>query len=116
MSIRKLSEDVAVCGQIRPEDVPHIAALGFKTIINNRPDGEAADQPAHADIEAAAKAAGLAIHYLPMSVGAPPSLEVMQAFNQILESASKPVLAYCRSGNRSGQIYMGACALPKGQA
>ncbi|HEX4917029.1 MAG TPA: TIGR01244 family sulfur transferase [Limnobacter sp.] len=113
MSIRKLSDDVAVCGQIRPEDVPHIAALGFKTIVNNRPDGEAADQPSHAEIEAAAKAAGLAIHYLPMSVGAPPSQAILEAFNVILASAQKPVLAYCRSGNRSGQIYMGACALPR---
>ncbi|EEK09667.1 hypothetical protein STRSA0001_1019 [Streptococcus salivarius SK126] len=32
-----------------------MAAQGFKTIINNRPDGEAPDQPTSAEIEAAAK-------------------------------------------------------------
>ncbi len=106
MSIRQLSEDVAVCGQISPNDLDGIAMLGFKTIINNRPDGEEPGQPSHADIEAKAKSLGLAVHHVPMNVGQPPPPAVVEAFNQIMESADKPVLAYCRSGNRSGQIFM----------
>jgi uncharacterized protein (TIGR01244 family) len=106
MGIRQLSEDVAVCGQISPDDLDGIALLGFKTIINNRPDGEEPGQPKHADIEAKAKSLGLAVHHVPMHVGQPPPESVVEAFNHIMASAEKPVLAYCRSGNRSGQIFM----------
>lgn len=111
MSIRQLSEEVAVCGQISTSDLEAIAELGFKTIVNNRPDHEVGPQHVHAEIEAKAKSLGLAIHYLPMEVGQPPSEVLLEDFKRILDSAEKPVLAYCRSGNRSGQIYMGACAL-----
>jgi len=111
MSIRQLSNDVAVCGQISPEDLEAIAELGFKTIVNNRPDHEVGAQLSHAEIHAKAKSLGLAMHYLPLDVGQPPSAALLEEFKRILDTAEKPVLAYCRSGNRSGQIYMGACAL-----
>ena len=32
-------------GQIEPQQVAQIQAQGFKTIINNRPDGEEPNQP-----------------------------------------------------------------------
>lgn len=111
MSLKKLAEDIAVCGQLLPADLPAIAAEGYKTLINNRPDNEGADQPARADLEAKARELGMTIHYLPMATGTPPSVELLQAFNAIFESAEKPVLAFCRTGNRSGQIYSGAMAL-----
>lgn len=111
MSIRQLSSDVAVCGQISPEDLEAIVELGFKTIVNNRPDHEVGAQLNHAEIEAKAKSLGLTMHYLPLDMGQTPPQGLLEEFKRILDSAEKPVLAYCRSGNRSGQIYMGACAL-----
>ena len=38
--ITKLSDTFSTSPQITVDDVVAIAALGFKTIINNRPDGE----------------------------------------------------------------------------
>jgi len=111
MSIRQLSNDVAVCGQISPEDLEAIAEMGFKTIVNNRPDHEVGARLNHAEIAAKAKSLGLSMHYLPLDVGQPPPQALLEEFKRILDAAEKPVLAYCRSGNRSGQIYMGACAL-----
>lgn len=55
-----MSHEVSFTGQITPDQVPMIAESGFKTIINNRPDGEEPNQPTSAEIEAAAKKAGLA--------------------------------------------------------
>ncbi|MEH6666416.1 MAG: sulfur transferase domain-containing protein, partial [Psychrobacter sp.] len=55
-----MSHEVSFTGQITPDQVPMIAENGFKTIINNRPDGEEPNQPTSAEIEAAAKEAGLA--------------------------------------------------------
>ena len=111
MSIRQLSNDVAVCGQISPEDLEAIAEMGFKTIVNNRPDHEVSGHLVHAEIESKAKSLGLTVHYLPMEMGQMPSEVLLEDFKKVLDSAEKPVLAYCRSGNRSGQLYMGASAL-----
>ncbi|HEX4856294.1 MAG TPA: sulfur transferase domain-containing protein [Limnobacter sp.] len=111
MSIRQLSNDVAVCGQISPDDLETLVDMGFKTIVNNRPDHEVGPELAHSVMEAKAKSLGLAIHYLPMEMGQMPTEPLLEDFRKILDTADKPLLAYCRSGNRSGHIYMGACAL-----
>jgi uncharacterized protein (TIGR01244 family) len=44
-----------------------VADAGFKTVINNRPDFEGGPaQPTSAQMEAAAKAAGLSYAFLPV--------------------------------------------------
>ena len=70
MDVRRITPNVAVSGQIQPEDVSALADLGFKAIVCNRPDGEAADQPSFGVIEAAAREAGLAAAFIPVT---PPS-------------------------------------------
>ena len=65
----KLSETVSVAPQITAADVGAAKAAGFTAIINNRPDGEAPDQPPGETIAAAAAAEGLAYAYIPMSHG-----------------------------------------------
>src|SRR6186713_330600 len=110
MSLNKLSENVSVCGQISVNDLDEIAASGFKTIISNRPDNEAQDQPARTDIEAKARSLGMSVYYLPLAIGQAPSDELLTEFNLLLDQVEKPVLAFCRSGNRSGQIYNAAMA------
>ena len=52
MKAVKLTETIAVTGQISPAQVPEIAAAGFKVLVNNRPDGEESGQPDSALIEA----------------------------------------------------------------
>lgn len=96
---RRVTDEISVAPQIGVEDVARAAAAGFKTIVNNRPDGEEMTQPTGAEIEAAAKAAGLAYAYIPVRGG--PTAEQVAAEREFLETAPKPVLAFCRSGNRS---------------
>lgn len=96
---RHVTDQISVAPQIQVEDVARAAAEGFKTIINNRPDGEDPAQPASAEIEAAAKAAGLAYAYIPVRGG--PTAEQVASERAFLETAPKPVLAFCRSGTRS---------------
>ena len=59
LDIRKINDRISVSPQIAAEDIEAIKAAGFTAVVNNRPDGEAPDQPDSAEIEAAAKAAGL---------------------------------------------------------
>ena len=107
--IRPINDSVSVAPQIAPEDVPGIAAAGFKAIVNNRPDDEEPGQPSGADIRAAAEAAGLAYVAIPVTHAgfSHPQLDAMAS---ALVAAEGPVLAYCRSGTRSCNLWALAAA------
>jgi len=96
---RRVTDDFTTAPQISLDDVAEAARQGFRTIINNRPDGEAPDQPSSAEMAAAAAAAGLAYHHIPV-VGSPTPQQV-EATQAVLQDAAEPVLAFCRSGTRS---------------
>lgn len=95
---RRVTDQFSVSPQIAPADVAAAAAQGFVLIVNNRPDGEDPAQPSGAEIEAAAKAAGL--DYVAIPVRGGPSAEQVAALRETLEAAKGPVLAFCRSGTR----------------
>jgi len=101
---RKIDDSISVSPQISADDVARAAGLGFTMIVNNRPDGEEAGQPAGAEIEAAAVAAGLGYRAIPITHAgfSRPQVEAMQA---ALADAAGPVLAFCRSGTRSTFIW-----------
>ena len=96
---RKVTDDFAVAPQIAIDDVAAAADQGFALVINNRPDGEAPDQPSSAQMEAAARAAGVDYAYIPVRGG--PTLEQIEAVEAAIAEAKGPVLAFCRSGTRS---------------
>ena len=104
MESRKLTNTLSVAAQIGVADISEIAASGFRAIIDNRPDGEGADQPSFAEIEAAAKAAGMAARYIPVISGKV-SDDDAAAFSAAMDELPKPVLAYCRTGTRSTTLW-----------
>ena len=102
--MKRINDRVSVSGQIQPDDVATIKDLGFVAIINNRPEGESPDQPAGAEIEAAAKAAGLAYHAIPLGrEGVNP--QMVAETRAVLEGSNGPVFAFCRSGTRSTTLW-----------
>lgn len=96
---RRVTDDFTTAPQISLADVAEAARLGFRTIISNRPDGEEPGQPTAAEVAAAAQAAGLAFHHIP--VRGAPTAEQVEATQAVLQDAAEPVLAFCRSGTRS---------------
>lgn len=104
MQVRPLSPQFSVAPQILAREVAEIARLGYRTVINNRPDGEAADQPQARDIEAAAREQGLGYHHQPVISGGL-TVEDVHAFRELLAAAETPVLAFCRSGTRCAQLW-----------
>jgi uncharacterized protein (TIGR01244 family) len=96
---RRVTDQLSVSPQIRVEEIDEAARLGFRTIINNRPDGEDPSQPPSREMEAAAGAAGLAYFHIPVRGG--PTPEQVAATERLLEDVQGPVLAFCRSGTRS---------------
>ena len=109
-ALQQLDADVCATGQLEPAAMAWAAQAGFKSVINNRPDFEGGpDQPTSAAMEAAARAAGLAYAYLPVQP-AMQSPEQIAAFARLLSELPRPVLAFCRSGARSGKLYHAATA------
>jgi uncharacterized protein (TIGR01244 family) len=96
---RKVTDGFSVAPQIALEDVARAKAEGFVLLINNRPDGEAPDQPSSSEFEAAAKSAGLGYAHIPVRGG--PTQEQVEAEHKLLAETQGPVLAWCRSGTRS---------------
>ena len=104
MDVKRINDEISVSPQISPDDVPALKAMGFTTIINNRPDGEAPDQPAADAVRQAAAAAGLGYHHIPLGRdGVTP--EMVEKTREALEGSAGPVLAYCRSGTRSTTLW-----------
>jgi sulfide:quinone oxidoreductase len=105
MSITRITPDYSAAPQIEAEDVAEIAALGYKSIICNRPDGEDAGQPPAAEIRAEAERHGLAFAHVPVVSGQIDEGDVAD-FRAAVAELPAPVLAYCRSGTRSRNLWL----------
>ena len=108
LAVQQIAADVCVAGQLDPAAMQAAADAGFKSVVNNRPDYEGGpDQPTSAQIEAAARAAGLDYAYLPVSPAVQTPEQIAQ-FAQLVASLPRPILAFCRSGARSTKLYRAA--------
>jgi uncharacterized protein (TIGR01244 family) len=110
LPVRPVAADVCVAPQLTPEAMAEAARMGFRSVVNNRPDFEhGPNQPTNADIEAAARAAGLAYRFLPVAGGFQ-TPEQIDAFAALLDELPRPLLMFCRTGTRSTSLFMQAQA------
>jgi len=98
--IKQVTDQFSVSAQITTDDIASLADRGIRSIICNRPDGEAADQPNVTEIESAAAEAGIALAYLPIISGEFNPADISD-FHAALQRLPSPVHAYCRTGTRS---------------
>lgn len=101
---RRLSDRMLASPQITIDDIAAAQAEGVALIVNNRPEGEAGDQTPGAEIEAAARAAGLNYRAIPIGHSGFSRAQI-EAMAEALERADGPVLGYCRSGTRSTLLW-----------
>ncbi|RVV99313.1 TIGR01244 family phosphatase [Mesobaculum littorinae] len=104
MDIRPLTPAYAVAPQIAPQDFSALAEAGYTTVICNRPDTENPEELGSDAMAEAAASAGVDFHYVPVMNGAL-GPEQVEAHRVLLDAASGPVFAYCRSGTRSSIIW-----------
>ena len=103
-----LGPDFATAGQLAVDDVAQAATAGFRSIVNNRPDFEGGpSQPTSQAIHAAASAAGLDYAFLPVQSGFQTPDEIAK-MRELIDALPKPVLGFCRSGTRTGNLYRAA--------
>lgn len=104
LTCHRLDARLTVAPQIQLQDLAEVARLGFRAVINNRPDGESADQPESASLEREALRLGLAYRYLPVHGDGIGAAEVA-AFVGALDGLPEPVLGFCRSGTRTRRLW-----------
>jgi uncharacterized protein (TIGR01244 family) len=105
LPISCLTSQFGALGQIDASHLAEIVQQGYKSVINNRPDGEGGpDQPANAVIQAEAERLGLNYVYLPVAPSAITPAQV-QEMARLLKTMPEPILAFCRSGARSTNLY-----------
>lgn len=109
INMTSLCDKIACAAQLQPADMAEIARMGIHSVINNRPDGEGgASQPGDAELRAAAEAAGLFYAYLPISDAGFDKRAVWR-MRALVGELPKPLLAFCRTGARSANLYRAAC-------
>ena len=102
MSPRPLSATVWASPQLAPEALVDLAAAGIRQIISNRPDGEDPGQPTAAEMETAARTAGLSFVWIPVS-GMPESSQTEAVSGALVDGL--PTVMFCRSGTRSAMVW-----------
>ena len=105
IQITQHTKEFSSCPQIIETDIPEVAALGFKTIINNRPDKEGGpEQPLSDDLKHAAEKAGLAYVHIPAIPGNI-TQDNIAAGAAFIANAPTPILGFCKTGVRAANLY-----------
>jgi uncharacterized protein (TIGR01244 family) len=99
-NVKKISEELAVAGQLTPEQFQQAAQFGFKSVLNLRsPDeqGFVNDEPQFVSD------AGLQYSNIPVQPNAISEELTTEVLKQI-DELPKPILIHCASGMRAGAM------------
>lgn len=106
----QITPNFAIAGQLVPEDFVRAAEAGYRTIINNRPDGEERGQLTATDGRQAAANHGLAYVHIPATKHDIFTDDVIGGMAQAIADHDGPILAHCKSGQRSAVVWAAASA------
>lgn len=104
MKIQQLNEQVYIADQLSIDNVTNLGNLGIKSIINNRPDNEEDNQPLSEDLSKYAVSINIDYYYLPVISGDYP-VNTIKEFTELLNTARSPIVVFCRTGNRSINLW-----------
>jgi sulfide:quinone oxidoreductase len=100
LRVLELAPQVFVAGQVFEQELKVAAEQGIRSVINNRPDGESANQPPSAHLAGVAEGLGMTYVHVPVVSGSitPQNIE---EFRQVCESLGRD------------PRYFGRCAKPR---
>ena len=104
MKLAILTPKLTALPQPSVDDIGELANRGYRSIIGNRPEGEAPDQPKWTDLKAAATARGMEAVHIPVVASQIGEADV-RAFAEAIERLPKPIAAFCRTGTRSTLLW-----------
>ena len=103
-----ITPNFAVTGALKEADFRIVAAMGFRSVINNRPDGEEQGQLSGTDEARLAADYGLGYRFIPAAKLDLFSDHVVSDMQQALGQLDGPILAHCKAGMRSAIAWAAA--------
>ena len=104
MTPTELSAKLSIGPEPTADDVAALAAVGFRSVINNRTDKENELRLNSNEMALAVEAQGMDYVHIPV-VGKNPLERDAQAFEDALEDMPGPIYAYCKTGGRSAALW-----------
>jgi len=101
----ELESGIFVSPLLKEGDFPKIAAQGIRTVVSQIPDGEVENQLSREEAEAQTSLNGLEFHFNPVMNYEVNERDVIENFGKLASSLQKPVLYYCRSGQRCTYLW-----------
>ncbi len=95
---------IACGGATEPAAVAELAKRGYRTLVSLREAGESGAQTA--DVDQAARAAGMRFIHVSMSAQSPSESAATAALAAIRDGGNQPVFLYDASGSRAAAILM----------
>ena len=108
MKIYKVNDQFSFSAQLEERDLETLADSGVQVIVCNRPDGESADQPTFSELAKAAEKSGMQAELIDFNTGQMQQ-EHIDRFRPFLAGDNR-IHAYCRTGNRSFNLYAATAA------
>ncbi|MEZ5871390.1 MAG: TIGR01244 family sulfur transferase [Nitratireductor sp.] len=105
-----LDANIHVAPQLVADDFAMIAAAGFRSVVCNRPDGEAEDQLPSGTAQKLAERAGLEFRYQPVAGYETSEDDVVHMFSDLAAKLPGPILFYCRTGTRCTLLWAQSAA------
>jgi uncharacterized protein (TIGR01244 family) len=96
----RIRPDLAGAGQPSAEGVAQLKAMGFRTVINLRTEGEGAKAE-----QAAVEKAGLRYVWVPMTAESFSAADVSRVASVVDDASAGPVLLHCKAANRVGAMW-----------
>jgi uncharacterized protein (TIGR01244 family) len=103
-NFHQLADGVFVSPQLTIADMVRLRRTGIQTVIDLRPDGEAADETPSETMKSIVQGNGMDFDYIPVPHEEIPDKAVAELSN-ILARQPKPALLYCRTGRRAARTF-----------
>ena len=102
-----MTDNLTIYKQIYPSQCMKIAELGYRSVLNIRPDAETENQPNSYDFVHATAKANLTYHHLPFD-DERLSMMTVEQFATFYHAMPKPILMFCGTGARAKLLYQSA--------
>ena len=102
-----MSDSLTIYKQIYPIQCLKLSEMGYRSIINVRPDNEVKDQPSSQTLCSAAEQANLNYCYIPYDEERL-SCHTVAQFAEQYHKLPKPIMLFCGSGARAKLLYQSA--------
>ncbi|WP_193221992.1 beta-lactamase hydrolase domain-containing protein [Amylibacter sp. SFDW26] len=108
VNIKKIDNDFSIADQVNATDIALISAMGFRSIVCVRPDGEDKAQELFEIVANSATISGVEPIYLPVHELEPTQKHV-NVFARLFPKMARPILAYSKTGERAKALYVAYC-------